>query len=118
MSIAPLDNSFYADPQGTSALRRDARANDPEAIKAAARQFEALFTSMMLKSMRDATPKGGLFDSDQQDFYQGMFDQQLSMQLSKGKGLGLADSLVQQLMRTGLEVPAEPLKSSRDLPLT
>ena len=105
MSTAPIDRSFYADPQGVNALRRDARANDPEAVKAAARQFESLFTSMMLKSMRDATPKGGLFDSDQQDFYQDMFDQQLATQLSKGKGLGLADSLVQQLMRTGLEAP-------------
>ena len=107
MATSPIDSSFYADPQGVNALRRDARANDPAAVKAAARQFEALFTSMMLKSMRDATPKGGLFDSDQQDFYQDMFDQQLATQLSKGKGLGLADSLVQQLMRTGLEAPAK-----------
>ena len=107
MSTAPIDSSFYADPQGVNALRRDARANDPEAIKAAARQFEALFTSMMLKSMRDATPKDSLFGSDQQDFYQDMFDQQLASQLSKGKGLGLADSLVQQLMRSGLQAPSK-----------
>ena len=54
---------------------------------------------MMLKSMREASPGESLFGSDQQDFYQDMFDQQMSVQLSKGKGLGLADMLVQQLMK-------------------
>ena len=40
-----------------------------------------------------------MFGSDQQDFYQGMFDDQLSVELTKGKGLGLADMLVRQLMQ-------------------
>jgi flagellar protein FlgJ len=44
--------------------------------------------------------------SDQQDFYQDMFDSQLATQLSKGKGLGLADVLVQQLMKGGIGGPA------------
>jgi flagellar protein FlgJ len=38
--------------------------NDPgknDAAKKAAQQFEAIFLQMMLKSMRDASPKGGLF---------------------------------------------------------
>jgi flagellar protein FlgJ len=56
---------------------------------------------MMLKSMRDATPGDSLFGSDQQDFYQDMFDQQMSVQLSKGKGLGLSDVLMRQLMQGG-----------------
>jgi flagellar protein FlgJ len=99
MSTAPIDNSFYADPQGLAALKRDAHAQAPDAVRKTAAQFESLFTTMMLKSMRAATPKDSLFGSDQQDFYQDMFDQQLATQLSKGKGLGLADMLVQQLMR-------------------
>ena len=74
-------------------------AQAPESIRKTAAQFESLFTTMMLKSMRAATPGDDLFGSDQQDFYQDMFDQQLATQLSKGKGLGLADMLVQQLMR-------------------
>jgi flagellar protein FlgJ len=103
MAIAPLDNSFYADPTHLSALKREASANTPEALRETARQFESLFTNMMLKSMRDASNSSGedsLFGSDQQDFYQDMFDQQLSTQLSKGKGLGLADMLLRQLMQS------------------
>ena len=52
---------------------------------------------MLLKSMREANKSFGedsMFGSDQADFYQDMFDDQMAMQLSKGKGLGLADMLV------------------------
>ena len=101
MAIAPVDNSFYADPQGLNALKRDAHAQTPSALRETARQFESLFTGMMLKSMRAATPKDPLFSSDQTDFYQDMFDQQLATQMSKGKGTGLAEMLVQQLLRSG-----------------
>jgi len=101
--VAPVDNpSFYADPQAISSLRQDAKSQSPEALRAAARQFESLFTQMMLKSMRDASPKDSLFGSDQQDFYQDMFDSQMANQLSKGKGIGLADVLVRQLMQAGV----------------
>jgi peptidoglycan hydrolase FlgJ len=100
MAISPLNSTFYADPTSLTALKREAAAQSPEALRETAKQFESLFTTMMLKSMRDATPGDSLFGSDQQDFYQDMFDQQLSVQLSKGKGLGLADVLVRQLMQS------------------
>ena len=99
MSTAPVNSQFYADPQGLGALRKDVRAQGNDAVRETARQFESLFTGMLLKSMRAATPKDSLMGSDQQDFYQDMFDQQMATHLSHGKGLGLADMLVQQLMR-------------------
>jgi flagellar protein FlgJ len=105
---APIaNNTFYADPQGLAALHKDAKAQDPAALKAAAKQFESLFTQMLLKSMREATKSttgdsmfGG---SDQTEFYQGMFDDQMAMHLSQGRGLGLADMLVQQLTQSGMK---------------
>ena len=108
MSTAPVSNTFYADPKGLGALRHDARAQTPAAIKETAKQFESLFTSMLLKSMRAATPKDSLSGSDQQGFYQDMFDQQIATQISRGKGLGLADMLVQQLMRNSASAAAAP----------
>jgi peptidoglycan hydrolase FlgJ len=107
MAISPLGSNFYADPAGLSGLKREAAAQTPEAVRETARQFESLFTTMMLKSMRDASPGDSMFGSEQQDFYQDMFDQQLSVQLSKGRGLGLADVLVRQLQGTTLDAPAE-----------
>jgi len=106
MTVGAVNPSLYADPAALGALKRDAAAQTPEALRETARQFESLFTSLLLKSMRESLP-GDPFGSDQQDFYQDMFDQQLASQLSNGKGLGLADVLVRQLMQ-GAGAPPDP----------
>lgn len=104
----PIQPSFYADPAALAGLKKDARAQDPAALQEAARQFESLFTKMLLKSMREASESFGdsLFSSEQTQFYQGMFDDQLAVSLSQGKGLGLAEVLVRQLTQAGLAGPA------------
>jgi flagellar protein FlgJ len=96
---APINNTFFADPQGLTALRADAKAQDPAALKEAAKQFESLFTQMLLKSMREANKSFGesMFESEQTEFYQDMFDDQMAVHMSQGKGLGLADMLIRQL---------------------
>ncbi len=91
-----LSDKFALDVTSVDALRQSARQNSPEALKGAAQQFEALLMNMMLKSMREATPQDGMFDSDQTRTFTSMLDQQLSQNLST-KGLGLADVLVRQL---------------------
>jgi flagellar protein FlgJ len=120
MAIESVNPSFFADPTALSGLRKDAAAQSPEALRETARQFESLFTTMMLKSMRSATEGDPLFGSDQQQFYQDMFDQQLAVQLSEGRGLGLADLMVRQLMQGGassaVDTSLEP-KSGLGLPL-
>jgi flagellar protein FlgJ len=103
---APVNKAgFYADFGSLSALKRDAKVDSQKTLRAAAQQFESLFTDMMLKSMRQASIGDSMTGSDTVDMYQGMFDQQLSLQMSKGRGIGLADMLVQQLSRTGLSKP-------------
>jgi flagellar protein FlgJ len=100
---APVNSPrFYADFNGLAALKNSGSASNPAALREAARQFESLFTSMVLKSMREANLGPGLGDSDATNTYQEMYDQQLAVQMSQGKGLGLADMLVQQLTRSGL----------------
>ena len=105
MTIPAPDASLYTDFKGISDLKRDAKARDPQALREAARQFESLFTRMMLKSMREASFGDPTLGSDQQNFYRDMFDDQLAVEMSKGRGLGLADMLVQQLTRAGLAPP-------------
>jgi len=101
--ILKTDAPVYTDINGLGKLKRAAGANDPKAIRTVAEQFEALFTRMMLKSMRDAVGPDPMFGSNQEQMYQGMADDQLSVQLSKGKGLGLADMLVRQLQKMGVK---------------
>jgi len=89
--------SFYADFQGLAELKGAAAKQDPNALREAARQFESIFTQMMLKSMRSASLGESLLDNEQSKFYLDMFDNQMAVHLSKGRGLGLADMLVKQL---------------------
>ena len=80
---------------GLGELRADA-ANDPKsdgAIKKASQQFEALFLQMMLKSMRDAMPKGGLFESKATETFEQMYDQQIVMAMSERGATGLAEMI-------------------------
>ena len=105
---APINASF--DFSALASLRNDAKAQDPSALKEVAKQFESLFTQMLMKSMRDANRSFGedsLFGSQQGDFYQDMFDDQMALHLSKGEGLGLADMLVRQLTQSGMVKPAD-----------
>jgi flagellar protein FlgJ len=102
---APLSNPLLAksadlaaDQRSLDALKRDAQRDPQGAVKKAAQQFEALFMQMVLKSMREASPKSGLFDSPGQDMYTGMLDQQLASKVAHS-GTGLADVIARQLTR-------------------
>jgi flagellar protein FlgJ len=107
MTAPVVDAKFFADFNGLAALKNDARNQEPQALREAARQFESIFAKMVLSSMRSASFGDPLLGSDQQNFYQGMFDDQMSVQLTRGRGLGLADMLVKQLGRTGLAPDAD-----------
>ena len=96
----PSSASVYTDFQGLMQLKAEAGKQTPEAIRETARQFEALFMQIMLKSMREASPGDGMFDSEQVGFYRELYDRQIALELVKGQGLGIADLLATRL---GLE---------------
>ena len=102
------------DFHGLNQLRQQAVASDNEAqtLRQVAGQFESLFVTMMLKSMRQASLAEGLFDSSQSKMYQDMADQQLASDLSVRGGLGLQDVILRQL---GGEryVNSQPAKSGQ-----
>jgi len=99
-----LSQRFALDVQGFAKLSAQAKASPQAGMKVAAQQFDAVFTQMMLKSMRDATPQDGPFDSHDSATFTSMMDQQLSQQVSQ-KGIGVADAMLKQLMRNqGMQV--------------
>lgn len=100
-------------------LRASAERDDPAAIREVAGQFEALFVQTLLKNMRSASLADPLFgQSDQHEMYQEMLDKQLSLEMSSGKGIGLADMLVRQLGGSVTEVPAAVRSHGLALPQT
>ncbi len=93
-----LDQRFALDVQGFDSLRAQVKASPQAGLKVAARQFDAVFMQMMLKSMREATPHDGPLDSRESDQFMSMLDEQLSQQMSS-KGIGVADVMIKQLAR-------------------
>jgi flagellar protein FlgJ len=102
MSARELGPVAYTDLAGLSALKREAGNQDAATVREAARQFESVFTRMLLSSMRTASTGDPLFDSHESGFYRDMFDDQVAVEMSRGRGLGLAEMLVEQLLRAGL----------------
>jgi len=110
--------TIYNDMSGFAEMRRNARDNPDVALRQVAEQFEAIFMQMMLKSMRSASMGNSLFDSDQSKMYQDMFDNQLSLSLSKGQENGLADILVRQLSGTIANTTDEKIELEKlELPI-
>lgn len=105
-------NTLAADARSLDALKYAAGNNDPQAVRAAAKQFESLFMRELIKSMREATMKSGLLDGPQGDLATDLLDQQLSVQMA-GQSGGLSDAIVRQLSQqmggsgnTALSVPS------------
>lgn len=107
-----ISDKLAFDSKGLDALRQSSKENSPEALKAAATQFEALFVSMMLKSMRQAGGQEGMFDNEQSRMYTSMLDQQLSQKMAS-RGIGLADAMVRQLSNNAM---AQALQSENSPP--
>jgi len=109
--------SLAVDTNSLNSLKSSAAQQSPESLKGAAKQFEALFLNMMMKSMRDATPQDGMFDSQQTKMFTSMLDQQLSQNMAQ-RGVGLADMLVRQLSHSlNKPLPTDDETSQSGLPL-
>lgn len=101
---------MYTDLNSLQKIKQLGRGGDDEkqqALEAVAKQFESVFLNMMMKSMREANEAfkdDSMSSSNEMDFYQNMFDQQLALTLSKD-GVGIADALMRQLQR---QLPISP----------
>ena len=93
---SPVDTSTprsYTDFTGLGELRGKAQKDQNSALKESAQQFEGLFIQMMLKSMREANEpmKDEENKSHAMETFEGMFDKEVSLQMSKRGALGVAD---------------------------
>ncbi|MFK7731989.1 MAG: flagellar assembly peptidoglycan hydrolase FlgJ [Pseudomonadales bacterium] len=96
------DAQVFTDLKGLNAIKQQGRIDSDEALRNVAQQFESMFVNMMLKSMRAANQvfaKDGLFNSFESDMHQQMYDNQISLNLTEGNGIGLADVLFRQMQQ-------------------
>ncbi|WP_370298994.1 flagellar assembly peptidoglycan hydrolase FlgJ [Pontibacterium sp.] len=121
MNIKPTSgsgnhNALYTELNELNKISRLAKDDNEAALKQVAQQFEQVFMSMLMKSMREANQSFGednFLNSSQTQFYQGMLDEQMTMELAQNGGMGLADVLVKQLSRQ-LDIPVKADEASKD----
>ncbi|WLI76340.1 flagellar assembly peptidoglycan hydrolase FlgJ [Kosakonia sp. H02] len=104
------------DAHSLDQLKLAARNQSPEALKAVAKQMEGLFVQMMLKSMRQASFKDGLFNSQQSEMFTSLYDQQISQNIAEKGKMGFADLMVKQMTGKS-EAVAENVTATREVPL-
>jgi flagellar protein FlgJ len=72
-----------------------------EKLKKACQDFEAIFTTYMLKNMRNTLGEdySGV-DGNQKEIFQSMFEQSLSTQISRSdKAIGIGEALYRELSK-------------------
>lgn len=122
--INPIDPSLAqnsAEEQNLKEIKRKADKEiqnlDPNTaaakekkLREAAEGFEAIFIQQMWQSMRASLPKEGIMHSREEQFWQGMYDQELGKSMASAGGIGLADMMMSQLskkLENASEVTAE-----------
>jgi len=75
------------------------KGNNQE-LKMACQDFESIFINYMFQKMKDTVPKTGFFgNSLGLDIAESMYGQALSEELARSGGIGLADTLYEQLSK-------------------
>lgn len=115
------DSGAYTDLNRLNQLKvgegRDSEAN----IRKVAQEFESLFLGEMMKAMRaagDVLADDNFMNTNESKTYRDMYDQQLSVTLSQGKGMGMADVLTRQLSQAPKPSTANPFTQEAVAPLT
>ena len=75
-------------------------SQEDKKLKAACRDMEAVFLNMLLSRMRETVPKNGLTNSGKQDIVQSMLDSEMTQNMARAGGTGLADMLYRQLSQS------------------
>ena len=98
----------YTDFTGLGELRGKAQKDQNSALKESAQQFEGLFIQMMLKSMREANEpmKDEENKSHALETFEGMFDKEVSLQMSKRGALGVADFMERAVKQQQAPAPS------------
>ncbi len=81
-------------------LQAAQETNDAKSLKAACANFEEVFTNILLKNMRRTVIEGGLLEkSHAREMFEGMLDEKLAKEISKGQGIGLSKIMYEQLSK-------------------
>ncbi len=98
----PFDSEFVINSakieNAKNILKNENNHKSPYELKKATQNFEAIFISMLIKSMWKTIPESGLFEKNSAtNIYEGIIQSALSEEIAGSGGLGMAKMLYQQI---------------------
>ncbi len=93
-------NAFQSSLAGLGKLNNVSSAQKEKKLREACEGFESIFIQKMWEEMRKTLPKSTLLHGREEQFWQGMYDQELAKKLTSAGGIGLADMMYNQLSRS------------------
>ena len=101
MTLQHVFPGMLSPKMDTGRLSSESKARDPESLRRACQEFEAVFTTYLLKSMRKTIPRTESMDGGlREDIYTAMMDEEVARAVAKGPGIGLAAAIYRQLSQS------------------
>ena len=105
--MSTTSSSTYLDFNALTRLKGEAAQDPSKAIRKTSEQFEAYFIQQMMKTMRESIEKSDLVEGGNMDQYQDLMDKELSLEMVKRGGMGVADMMERQMtLAQGLSTQA------------
>ncbi len=99
--MTQIGSTTPASPLATTGISSDStRLKSNENLESAGKQFESVFTGMMLKSMRQAKLSDPLFDSKALDTFRDMQDQKTVAAMAEHTPLGIGKAMTDFLSKS------------------
>ena len=95
--MSTTSSSTYLDFNALTRLKGEAAQDPSKAIRKTSEQFEAYFIQQMMKTMREKKKKSDLVEGGNMDQYQDLMDKELSLEMVKRGGMGVADMMERQM---------------------
>jgi flagellar protein FlgJ len=100
MDRMPISNNISRGGILSSVAKTGRGEIDPEKLKKACTEFEALFIQEVLKFMRQTIPVSGISGPGAgKEVYQSLLDQELGKSLAKKGGLRIGEMVYRQMLR-------------------
>jgi flagellar protein FlgJ len=97
--LSTQTTSTYLDFNALTRLKGEAAQDPSKAIRKTSEQFEAYFIQQMMKTMRESIEKSDLVEGGNMDMYQDLMDKEISLEMVKRGGLGVANMMERQMLQ-------------------
>ena len=108
--MSPIAASGPVNAGGISTDTSRLKSNDN--LDKAGKKFEAVFTGMMLKSMRQAKLTDSLFESKALDTFTEMQDAKVAQTMAENTPLGIGKAMTDFLAKSQSDLNSDPAKPS------